>query len=54
MQIKGTEPLLLISVYMQWKGIADNSADLMEVVELTDIMERYSATHKVIIGGRPE
>ena len=52
MQIKGTEPLLLISVYMQCKGIADNSADLMEVVDqLTDIMGRYSATHKVIIGG---
>ena len=50
-QIKGTEPLLLISVYMPCKGIGDNSTEFMEVVDqLTDIMERYSATHKMIIG----
>ena len=51
-QIKGTEPLLLISVYMPCKGIADNSTDFIEVVDqLIYIMEPYSATHKVIVGG---
>ena len=51
-QVKGRESLLLIPVYMLCKGITDNSTEFMEVIDqLADILERHSATHKVIISG---
>ena len=37
---------------MPCKGITENSTYFMEVVDqLLDILSRFSATHKVIIGG---
>ena len=51
-EVKGAEAFLLLSVYMQCKGITDNTTEFMEVIDqLWDILHRYSATHKVIIGG---
>ena len=52
MEVKGKELLLLISVYMPCKRIADNSVDFADVVDqLSEIRTRYSITHRVIIGG---
>ena len=51
-EVKGAEAFLLLSLYMPCKGITDNTTEFMEVIDqLSDILHRYSATHKVLNGG---
>ena len=51
-EMKGTEPLLLITVYMPCKGIAGNSTEFRDVLDqLSVILSHYNATHRVVIGG---
>ena len=51
-EVEGKELLLLISVCMPCKGIADNSVDFADVVvQLSVILTRYSATHEALIDG---
>ncbi|MEW8548177.1 MAG: endonuclease/exonuclease/phosphatase family protein, partial [Candidatus Thiodiazotropha sp.] len=51
-EVKGHEPILFVSVYMPCKGLSDNLEDFGDCVDqLNEIVLKYQATHKVIIGG---
>lgn len=51
-ELKGQECLLIISIYMPCKGLSDNIEDFMDCVDqLNEIVTKYRATHKIIIGG---
>ena len=51
-EVKGQNPLMLISVYMPCKGLTDNSEHFTDCLDqLNEIFEKYSPTHTIIIGG---
>ena len=51
-ELKGDNPLLLISVYMPCRGLTDNLEDFNDCLDqLNEIIQKYSSTHIVIIGG---
>lgn len=51
-EVKGDDPLLLISVYMPCRGITNNSAEFRDVLDqLSVILLQYGSTHRTIIGG---
>ncbi|MCG7879544.1 MAG: reverse transcriptase family protein [Candidatus Thiodiazotropha taylori] len=51
-ELKGQTPLLVISVYMPCKGLTDNVEDFNDCLDqLNEIIQKYSSTHIVVIGG---
>ena len=45
-------PILLVSVYMPYRGSSDNTMEFTDCVDqLHSIVETYSSTHVVLIGG---
>lgn len=51
-ELKSSILLLLVSVYMPYKGLSDNIEDFQDCLDqLNEICQKYSSTHKLIIGG---
>ena len=51
-ELKGIQPLLLISAYMPCRGLLDNIEDYSDCLDqLSEIVTKYSSTHKIILGG---
>ena len=52
MEIKGQDPLLLVSVYMPCKDLQDSTENYENcLAELSESVAKFSSSHRIVIGG---
>ena len=51
-ELRGENPLLLISVYMPCRGLSDNVEDYNDCLDqLREILLKFSCSHSILLGG---
>ena len=52
MEIKGHDPVLLVSAYMPCKGLQDSTENYEDcLAQLSEIVAKFSSSHRIVIGG---
>ena len=52
MELKGEEPLLLVSVYMPCRGLSENIEDYSDCLDqLSEIVAKYNGSHNMVLEG---